>query len=438
MKIVKFILFVALFGTLSISYVGCIKSSVVGEDILKDDEIGVDFVEEFDIVAKTVSFDSLIGANRKGRNVLLGSFSNDIIGKAQASCYFDFLKPASIPKSDANSVKFESIVLTISVDTSSVFSKKDAQQHIEVFELEENLPDTADQNLTTNLQYQYNSTPIGELDFNPLSIDSSVVIEPGEDTLTYFNQLRIKLDDDFGKELLRDTAVLIDQEAFREKFKGIYIKSTSDISSMISTIPTTPLKIEIYYTEDDKLKKMYFTIDNTVRNFYHDYTDCEADKDFNSEEAGQERLFLQGMQGIKIEMKISGLNVLKGYNVNKAKLNVYGKKDDDLVGAIPERIIIYNVNEEGKQTLIDDIGWDASLKFFGGTGELKKIEEEEVYEYTMNMTTFIKKMVKKDYNEVNLILFSSKRLSHPGFVEFYGTKSEDFKPKLKVIYTEIN
>ncbi len=438
MKIVKFALFVMLFGTLSILYVGCIKSSVIGEDILKDDEIGVDFVNEFDIVAKTAPFDSLIGANRKGRRVLLGEFSNDIIGKAQASCYFDFLKPASIPKSEANSVKFDSIVLTVFVDTSFTFSKEGAEQHIEIFELEENLPDTADQNLTTNLQYQYNSTPIGELDFNPMSIDTSVVIESDKDTLTYFDQLRIRLDDNFGKEFLQDTSALINKELFREKLKGIYVKSSSDISSMISMKSTTPLKIEIYYTEDDKLRKMYFPINNTVRNFYHDYTDCKAGSNFNSEEAGQERLFLQGMQGIKIEMKISGLDVLKDYNVNKAKLNVYSKKVEDLVEAIPERIIIYNVNDKGKQVLIDDIGWDSTLKFFDGTEKLKEINGVEVYEYTMNMTTFIKRMVKKNHNEVNLILFSSQRLSNPGFGEFYGTKNEDFKPKLKVIYTERN
>ncbi len=438
MKIVKFILILILFGTLSVSYVGCIKSSVIGKDILKDDEIGVDFINEFDIVAKTIPFDSLIGANKKGRGVLLGSFSNNVIGEAQASCYFDFSKPASIPKSGANSVKFDSVVLTVFVDTSLVFSKEEAKQHIEVFELDENLPDTLDQNLSTDLQFEYNSTPIGVLDFNPLSIDSSVVIEPGKDTLTYFNQLRIRLDDNWGKELLKDTSVLIDQEKFRQKLKGIYLKSISDISSMITMSSTIPIKIEIYYTEDNKLKKMYFTINNTLRNFYHDYTGSEAAKDFNNEEAGQERLFLQGMQGMKIDMKISGLDVLQKYNVNKAKLNVYCKKDENLVESIPERIIVYYVNDEGKEILIDDMAWDASLFFFGGLSELKEIDGVEVYEYTMNITTFIKKMVGKKYDEVNLVLFSSKRLSNPGFGEFYGTKHEAFKPKLTVIYTEIN
>ncbi len=438
MKIVKFILFLVLFGTLSMSYVGCIKSSVIGEDILKDDEIGVDFINEFDIVAKTVPFDSLIGANREGRNVLLGAFSNDVIGQAQASCYFDFLKPASIPNPDANSVAFDSIVLTIFADTASTFAKEGAKQHIEVFELQENLPDTANQNLRTDLQYQYNSTPIGELDFNSRSIDSLVVIEPEKDTSTYFNQLRIRLDDGLGKELLKDTAALTDQELLRDKFKGIYLKSTSDISSMISMAAKTPLKIEIYYTEDDKLRKIYFPIDNIVRKFYHDYRDSKAEASFNSEEAGEESLFLQGMRGVKVEMKISDLDTLKDYNVNKAKLNLYCKKDDDLVESIPKRIFIYHLNDEGKQVLIDDIGWDSTLEFFDGKGKLKEENGLEVYEYTMNMTTFIKRVVKKGYDEVNLILFTSKRLSNPGFGEFYGTKNEDFKPTLKVIYTETN
>ncbi len=438
MKRIRFIWLGVLLSILSFSQFGCIKSSLIGEDILKEDEIGIYTLDDFSIVAKTVKYDSLIGSEKKGRSILLGSFSNDLIGKADAGCYFDFLKPPTIPNSNSALINFDSIVLTMSVDTSLTFSKDGAMQHIEVFELEENLPDTLNKDMRTDLTYQYNTNPIGEISFSPKHIDTLVVEEPEKDSVTYSNTLRVKLDRAFGKKFLTDTTILTDQDLLREKLKGIYIKATPDISSMISLSAKLPIKLEVYYTEEDKLSKMYFSKNTLVRSFEHDYAGSEVESHFDSNEAGENALFIQGMQGTKIEMNISDLEKLKKYNVNKAFLNIYCEKNDDLVEAIPPRILTFYIGDDDKKRLVDDIGWDVNLDFYNGLSKIETINDVEVYKYTLNLTTFIKKMVKKDKNEVNLVLFSSNRISNPGFGKFYGTKNKDLKPKLKVIYTEIN
>ncbi|HEB61599.1 MAG TPA: DUF4270 family protein, partial [Bacteroidetes bacterium] len=189
MKIAQyFIIFIAL---TIILMTGCIKSSVIGDDILKNDEIGVEFVDTLPLFAKTVHNDSLRVYPTSARSFLLGQLENPYIGKAKADLFLDFQTLGEVP--DSNDFIFDSIVLTVIVDTSMFYGDDYEKHHLEVFELNENIRKTEADTFYANQTFEYKPSKIGEIDFVPLAIDSIDVIEPGNDTIRYGEQLRIKL-----------------------------------------------------------------------------------------------------------------------------------------------------------------------------------------------------------------------------------------------------
>ena len=120
----------------------CIESSVIGDDILKDDEIGVEYIDTSTISAMSIKNDSLKVfpiLNIVNSSFLLGQFESEIIGVAKSEIYCDFQTANAVPEEDA---VFDSIVMTLTVDTSSFYGRRNASYNIEVFELDELISQT--------------------------------------------------------------------------------------------------------------------------------------------------------------------------------------------------------------------------------------------------------------------------------------------------------
>ncbi len=442
MKIAQyFIVFIAL---TIIFMTGCIKSSVIGDDILKNDEIDVEFVDTLPLIAKTLHNDSLRVYPTSARSFLLGQLKNPYIGKAKADLFLDFQTLGEVP--DSNEFIFDSIVLTIIVDTSLFYGDDYDKHHLEVFELSENIRKTENDTFYANQTFEYKPSKIGEIDFVPLGIDSVDIIEPGNDTMKYGEQLRIRLDDELGQRFLSDFDVLKDDTLFKDKFKGLYLKSTLDINSMIGvaildTKGQKATKIEVYYTIDSTLHKKTFPIHHIVSHFEHNYEGSEMDYSFDNAEKGDSFLFIQGMTGSKLEIEIPDLTLLKDKNLNKAALVLYTVDDASVINDYPSRLSTYSIDSLGNKKLVKDLDFSIfndDPNFYFGFGTETEENGIKTTKYNINLTLFIRELIKENIFNTKLVIIPDNRIQNPGFAKFYGVKNNTLRSKLNIIYSNTN
>jgi len=436
-----FIIFIALTG---ISISGCIKSSVIGDDILKNDEIGVEFIDTLPLIAKTVHSDSLRVYPTTAKSFLLGQLENPYIGKAKADLYLDFQTLGQTP--DTTGFVFDSIILTVIVDTSLFYGDSYEKYHLEVFELNEEIRKTDADTFYANKTFDYKTSKIGESDFIPLAIDSVDVVEPGNDTVRYGEQLRIRLDDELGQRFLSDFDAIEDDTLFKKMFNGLFINTTVEKNSMIGvaildTKGQKATKIEVYYTVDSTMHKSIFPIHNIVSHLEHNYEESEMEDSFDNTEKGDSFLYIQGMIGAKLEVEIPDLKLLEEKNLNKAALVLYTVDNPEVIRNLPSRLSAYSEDSLGNLSLVKDLDFSIfnnNPEFYYGYGTETEEDGIKTTKYNLNLTLFIKNLIKQNIYSTKLIIVPDNRINNPGFAKFYGVKNNTLRSKLNIIYSNIN
>lgn len=241
-----------------------IKSTDIGSELIP----AVDNITTFDtsLVVVTENFvtsDSLnprVLYNRDGStpDIFAGYISSDPqFGKTSATMYVLF-SPNSypFPYEVKDSLYLDSVVLTLRWN-GAVIGDTNAIQKLNVFQLEQPIDADSAYGLTDDLPY---SRLLGSRTFAPSILNDSILVG----TRKVINQLRIRLSDDFGKELLKmDTSAgqpLNRDSIFRSYVKGFAI--TPDIAGASSAnalmgfnISDTNSSIRIYYRYDTASKK---------------------------------------------------------------------------------------------------------------------------------------------------------------------------------------
>lgn len=217
------------FAFLSILITGCtkIKTTDLGADLLPQ----VDRVSTFDTLLPVVTdnlllADSalpLIGKDYSGKAAehILGSINNDpLFGKTTAAIYLE-LKPPSFKyffENVPDSLTLDSVVLCLKWNRT--WGDTLATQTIDVFTVDE--PIRRDTNYSTNAQFAYTNR-LGSRSFAPRILDDSIPLAG----FKVANQLRIRLSDAFGRQLLaQDSAEgrpFASDSLFRDFLKGFAV-----------------------------------------------------------------------------------------------------------------------------------------------------------------------------------------------------------------------
>ncbi len=422
----------------------CIKSSVIGGDILKDDEINVDFSDTSTLKARTIINDSFKVYPNFLESYILGQFHDENFGDAKASIYCDFQYLGSIP--EANITNVDSVVLTMVLDTSMINGDKNANHTISIYELDEGIYLDRD-SIYSNEEIKYNSQKLGQKEIFPI-IDSVTVIEPKNDTVVYKEQVRISLDKNLGIRLLSDTNNLKSDTLLKTMFKGIYIESNISNSSMLSLKRLSSgnkyaTRIDVYYTLNDTLNRSTFTYDNIVNHFNHNYSSAKIKDYFDDFEKGNELLFVQGMDGTEVEVDIPYLEFLKGKNINKAELVLYVVGGNETLVSSPKRLVTKYLNDNGNLELIEDYIFPKDVRntdsniYFGYKIKSKE-NGKELSKYIVNITMHLKQLLKDEKYSTKLFLYPENRIHDPGFAKLAGVNNNNLKSKLKITYSNIN
>ena len=341
------LLFIALFAIGSIVFLGCKKlneSTDVGSGLIP----AVDNITTFDTSINVLSYNDTLGIVNDSVRVVstdeffLGKISNDpFFGKTDARLFLE-LKPLNYPftflnKSD--SLFIDSVVLVL--DYAETYGDSIIPQTINVYEIDQSSnfkPDSSYLLRRNNFTY---SNLLGSRTVVPQTLKDSVKVY-GD---TSSHQLRIKLNNTFGKRLLDydSTNNLItggyaNDSVFRSKFKGFALQSMSSGNALMGFDLAGGLtKLAIYYKYDKRKTSAVPNIKDTVAYFtfksggfsnssaaanyiIRDYSGTPLLASLNNGTVPDPILYLQNTPGTYASLKIPDLATVNNRVIHRAEL----------------------------------------------------------------------------------------------------------------------
>jgi hypothetical protein len=457
----------ALFAS-AIIITSCTDGSIIGTDLLGDEEISLQFDESFELTGQTVLGDSLPTyiLGNTNQTYLLGEIDEPVFGKYSSDIYTAFRFSSTFPNYD-NAV-LDSIVLDLEYDEDGFYGDTTVLHNIEVFRLSDEFIDS--DTIYSNQTFMTDMTPLASVALVPSKSENinTLLRELDSDSIVSLSpRLRIRLDDAFGMELLEDDEAESNDSIFNENYKGLYIKSTTEGSSMIGlNFNENPdfndgiARLHLYYTvtndstgEVSLSQYSYVMSAVTSSEFIHDYDGSTVGASLNNSIAGQEFLYSHNMAGVNAEIEIPDLNFLDNNNsdtiiINAAQLVLTVSEDiddfqTDLYPHSPQFLLSKDNEDGGKRILIDDIVKDGisltlGLEIHdGAVREVTQPDGSTIKTVTFVITNYVQNLLEDDITSSKVTISALGRSESPRRTVFYGLNHPEFPAKLRIAYTKI-
>lgn len=457
----------ALFAS-AIIITACTDGSIIGNDLLGDEEINLEFEDIFDLTGQTVLGDSIAtySVNTTNQTYMLGEVDEPIFGKYSSDIYTGLTLNVTFPNME-NSV-IDSVVLDLEYDSLGFYGDANVVHNIKVYTLTEDILDF--DTIYSNQTFQRDLIPIGSISLVPSLTDNIDIkfrdLDPEVDsTITLSPRLRIKLDDAFGTQLIEDTEAQGSIDILEENFKGLYIRSTTDGSSMIGlNFHENPdfndgiARLHVYYTKTVNGSEVledysYLLRAATSSTFIHDYSNSQVGTAIDDPDKGDEFLYCHNMAGVNAEIDIPDLNFLDNNDgdtiiVNSAQLVLTVNEDvsefetDIYPPSVQFLLSKKNENGEGR-VLIDDViknGIDLATGIQLLDGIAREGTDDNgnaIKTVTFNITTYVQNLLKNDITTSKITISPIGRSESPRRTVFYGLNHPDYPAKLRIAYTKI-
>ena len=403
----------------------CSKPGIVGLDVQpKSDLLNVKYTDTLSITTFTVKEDSL-RADETSLN-LLGSYSDPVFGRSTTSFYTQVRLSKENPDFGTNPV-LDSVVIAFAYK--GYYGDTNTTQTVRVFKLQESIDKAADYYSNKS----FNAYPnIGNLTFNPHPTDSVLV-----GGINAAPQLRIKLDNSFGKDLLyAGSTNLANNTAFLQVFKGLNI-SADDINTtnqgavLYFDLLSAQSKLTVYY--NDSLKFDFVTDANAARinHFAHDYAGTPVNAELNGTATDTDWVYVQAMAGVKTKILMPNLNHLTDSGtiaVNKAELVISVDNTNTSYSPNPT-IALVRIDSLGKIYYLSDQLEESS--YFGGT------YDSATNKYKFNIAKYVQEVLNGSITDYGLYLLSSGSAVSANRIIVGSGSNANYKMKLKITYTKL-
>ncbi|MCB0523574.1 MAG: DUF4270 family protein [Lewinellaceae bacterium] len=424
----------------------CKKPTAFGQELI-DDYADYAFTDTITVNITQQREDSVITSDRIGSaaRFLCGEINDPILGTYRSDLY-TLIQPVTL-NPDFESVTLDSIVLYLAYASSGIYGDTLQPQTLSVYRL--------DGSLTNDSTYFSNATiqagmEIGRLDNflpRPTSIDSLF-----EDIQSSF--IRVKLDDTFGNELLGlDSLSWISDSSFYQKLRGLKIVSTSNGANPGAMLAfdlnnNSASRVAMYYriTNDTIQKRFdfYMRSTNKYTAFDHNFSGSEVEPVIG--QAVTDKMYLQGMQGLRLKVEFPYANLLDRVAVNKAQLvltvaddNPYLLPAEQLVFTVSVGDTAYNFSSDVLYSLGSSGTGDLST--FGGFPEDEILNgNTTLTRYRLTLSELFQHIIDDDVTPdiknrtVYINVYPRNRSSQRTIL--FGPQSM-YPPKLELKYTRV-
>ena len=237
----------------------CSKPTIVGSDLLAQDQIDIGFTDTFSLITTNVLTDSVRTFSPEFNNqmvaYLVGEMDDPIFGRTVARIHANFRSGSEEP--DFTDAVLDSVVLVLPYYGFSQYGDTMQMYGLDVYELAEQM--SSENEYFSNAEFQIGDL-IGTSDlFIPRPSDSITVNSHGgepDETIDLPAQLRIRLNDAFGQRFLDEPIETYeDDSTFLASYPGIQIvPNTVNAGLSAFNLRTDPFAaIVVYYHVGERI-----------------------------------------------------------------------------------------------------------------------------------------------------------------------------------------
>ncbi len=348
--------------------------------------------------------------------ILLGSYVDPYFGKVKAGFAVQFLLSSfnvdfgSNPQTDSVKLLLKCVGY-YGPDTT-------VQQTFKVYKLTEPLDwDTS----------YYSNTDMSELaDLSNPVAEYTVAFNPNS------GYLEIPLPQEIGNELLTDTALYADNDAFTQGFPGFYVEAdeVTDGGAVyyFSPLVEDGVLMTVYFSNDslDSLSYSYYVTQKSAyfTLFSHDYSGTDVENFINDTVAGQ-YCYVQSGGGVMTLIDIDDIKMFidsMPVGINKAELTV--DVDTEKINGLepPDRLLL--------ELKDDNETFEAPVDYFMNDYYFNGYYDETEGKYKFVITQYVQELLKGSDQPTELIVFPQSNKTSVSRVVL----KNDFK--LRIYYTK--
>ncbi len=422
--------FVTVIVLILIAFASCEEQSSIGVEVLP----AGDLISVRNSVQITKSFthsEDSIRTDETSYN-MLGSFTDSLFGNTTIDFAAQFRLyefPDFGPNPEADSVKLYLYYRIIYGDTIT-------KQKFSVYELETPLDVDSKYTQDIDLKSMAYSDLIGDLEYRPkIKLDSA-----SKDT--FYQLINIPIDVSIGEKLINaDSMQMINNDAFLEFFKGLYIETDKQNSKggailSLETVQQGSFNgsaLVLFYHNDSIKSKLDATKDSAllmpyiisgysarVNHIEHDYTKTPFYTNLNSETNQDSLIYIQATGGLKSRIIIDNLSSWADSTntaINKAELIF---QIDTVASQVhkfppPSQMLFTVVDSVGKEFLPKDYVF--SPTFYGGG-------LQDDYTYHFNITQHLQEIIDGNTGNYGFYLTPARKNDQANRVIIKGSKSK--------------
>lgn len=409
------------------SFTGCKDPSIEDTDLLTQDDNLSLAKDTLYFNTRTIRENTLKATNVS--TVTLGRIDDPAFGKTATSFYTQCRLNKNNVNFGVNPV-LDSVVLSFRY--SGKYGKFDQPVNLVVYQLNQKI-DTFNYNL--NDAFQVKLPAIGQLNgFVPSLTDSAVVLGKKQAP-----QLRIPLTTAFGNQiLLTDSSNLVDNAAFLNFFKGLYVtvSSPSGNGLVYLDVKSGLSGITIFYKNDteDSLQLYIPSTGVSVNHIDNDYAGSPAQTAMSSVVAQPGvNSFIQGGAGTYTRLEVVDLDSFpKNIAVNKAELILTQSTDTTYLA--PLLLDLFRVSDFDGPVSLEDEG----LSHYGGTRLVENVNGVSLTRYRFNIKKYFQKLINGVHNNKGFFLKTlSPNTNSERVVIANSLNDPNFKIVLIVTYTKL-
>lgn len=363
---------------------------------------------------------------------VLANISDPTYGKTQAGVYAQVRLSSNNVNFGTNAV-LDSVVFTLAY--ADKYGKFDIPVNVNVYELADNLNDST--TYKTNQAFAVNPVAVGTRNGYTPNLTDSVQLSNGQKLPPHF---RVPLTTAFGNKIMADTNNLINNTAFLNYIKGLYVTTSNSPAGnglVYFTMASALSGVTVYYRNDaaDSLALFIPVSGVKVNHFDNNYLGTPVATSVNSPNpAGEQKAYVQGGAGVKTKILINNLDSLPAnIAVNKAEL-ILTQSDGDTAYKAPLLLDLFRIDDAGASVALEDDG----LSHYGGTRITETVNGVAYVRYRFNIKKYFQKLIDGTYNNNGFYLQVLAGNSHTErLVVANSTTNENYKVTFVVTYTKL-
>jgi|1048.fasta_scaffold00491_4 hypothetical protein len=424
----------------------CNKSTSFGADLLEDQIADFDIQElQVNCTLETIDKVTTADLNSQFDYFPCGRINDADFGTTTAEIFSQItLSGGSF---DFENARFDSAFLILPYDVNGFYGDTLIPQNLRIYQLADTIANSKRYLATDSILVGDEIASINT--FLPRPRTPEKILDTAA-TAIKAPHLKVPLSSAFGSFLLSvDSSTMTSDFAFWRLSKGIKLVVTpsADPGAMVAfDLNSSNCFIRMYYTVDDTVSRTYrynlkgsaTATSNKFLRFAHDYTGSKALATIGV--TNPERMYMQGLAGIRMKVEFPTAAGLENIVVNKAELELNAL--DDPFFPVAGQLLAFDKTSDTTYIETPDVTYaftvsNGNYTLFGGKPQPTTTG---VKKYQLTLTKQFQDFVDATDNDPSkrtIYLSIAPQVLTAGRTVFYGANDPNYPVKLRLKYTKL-